>query len=121
MKSMCERHNLGSRARRGFLRFGVLVSGVTLGIGFLLLELGLARQWGWLLVFPLSLASYSMIASLFGACAFSGARGLRHADHGLETVPDSKLRKDLRNRGLLLVSVSVGLALVSTGIYVASS
>lgn len=103
------------------MRFGVVAAGVTLGLGFLLAELGLAASaWGFLVILPLTFSCYSLLSGLFGTCAVAGMRGVRQADHGLEPVIDASLMRGLRRRGLALLAFSAALAGVSAGIFVGS-
>ena len=121
MKRMCRhRENLGSNPRRLHLRMGVIAASITLGLGLLLAELGVAARWGALLGIPLLLASYWLLAGLFGVCTYTGVRGGRIADHGYEPIIDRELLVRLRRRGLMLFAASVFLSVVGTSIFVSS-
>ncbi len=103
------------------MRLGVLASGVTLGLGFVLAELGrAAAPWGFLLILPLTVSCYSLLSGLFGTCAVAGVRGIRQADHGLEPVVDAALMRGLRRRGLALLGASAAVSAVSAGLFMAS-
>jgi len=103
------------------MRFGVLASGVTLGLGFLLAELGRAASpWGFLLILPLTVSCYSLLSGLFGTCVVAGVRGIRQADHGLEPVVDAALMRGLRRRGLTLFGASAAIAALSVGLFIGS-
>jgi hypothetical protein len=119
--SRCATKNLGPRARREQLRAGVIWLGVALFTGFALVELGAVAAYGWLLLLPLALGSYAMLAGLFGVCVFAGARGGRRADYGYELVADCTLRRTLRNRSAGVLLVSLGFAAVSTFVFIASA
>jgi hypothetical protein len=120
MSPMCKSHNLGPRFRRNHLRIGVVWLGLALGLGFALVEWGLASRLGFLLVAPLTIGTYSLLAGSFGICVYSGVSGKRHADHGAEGVPDPELRQRLMQRGLTLAGVSCTLAAVATTLFVSS-
>jgi hypothetical protein len=117
---MCGDHNLGARVRRGHLRVGVVLAGLALALGFGIVDSGLPAAWGWLLVLPLTLGAYCLLAGSFGLCLFASIAGQRHADHGEEIVPDADLRRHLVQRGLVLTGVSCALAVLATAVFVSS-
>jgi hypothetical protein len=121
MHTRCASKNLGPRARRVQLRAGVIWLGLTLAVGFALVELGVAPVYRWLLLLPMVSGTYAMLSGLFGVCIFAGARGARLADYGSETVADCALRLSLRNRGAGVLLASLGWAVLSTAIFVASA
>lgn len=121
MSRMCTSHNLGPRFRRGHLQLGVLWLGLALGLGFALVEWGHAARFGFLLVAPLALGTYCLLAGTFGVCFYSSIFGKRHADHGSEGVPCRRLRKRLVRRGVVLAGVSSTLAALATLVFVAST
>jgi hypothetical protein len=120
MKRMCRGHNLGSIPRRLHLRLSVMASTFTLGLGLVLAERGLAAHWGVLLAIPLTLASYWLLAGLFGVCTLTGVRGGRVADHGYERIADREMLKQLRLRGLMLFGASLAMSAVGTGVFMSS-
>ncbi len=120
MRRLCGTQNLGAVPRRIQLRLGVIGASLTLGLGLLLAERGLASSWGALLAIPLTLSSYWLLAALFGVCAFTGVRGGRVADHGYERIPDRETMVRLRQRGLLLFGASLVLSAVGTSVFVIS-
>jgi hypothetical protein len=117
---MCNRHNLGPRVRLDHLRKGVIWHGLALAFGFGLVESGRAAQLGFLLILPLATGIYCVLAGSFGVCFYHSVFGKRHADHGLEGVPDAELRQRLVRRGVLLATVSCTLAAFATTLFVAS-
>lgn len=120
MVSRCVSRNLGPKARRAQLRIGVLGLTFALVAGLVLVELGLANRLGWVLLLPLAFGSYSLLAGLTGVCAFSGARGARYADHGMEHVADCSLRKQLRNKGFGVAMLSLLCGVLGAAVFVAS-
>jgi hypothetical protein len=117
---MCNRHNLGPRVRLDHVRKGVIWLGLALGLGFALVESGLVDRLGFLLILPLATGIYCVLAGSFGVCFYHSVFGKRHADHGLEGVPDAQLRQGLIRRGVVLASVSCTLAAFATTLFVAS-
>jgi hypothetical protein len=117
---MCNRHNLGPRVRLDHVRKGVIWLGLALGLGLVLVESELANQLGFLLILPLATGIYCVLAGSFGVCFYHSVFGKRHADHGLEGVPDAELRQGLIRRGIVLASVSCTLAAFATTLFVAS-
>jgi hypothetical protein len=117
---MCSRHNLGYRFRRNHLRIGVFWLGLSLALGFALVEWGLAPSLGFLLVAPLTIGTYSLLAGSFGVCFYSSVFGKRRADHGVEGVPDAALREQLIRRGVMLAGASCTLAALATTVFVVS-
>jgi hypothetical protein len=117
---MCSSHNLGYRFRRNHLRIGVLWLGLSLALGFALVEWGVAPRLGFLLVAPLTVGTYSLLAGAFGVCFYSSVFGKRHADHGAEAVADPALRQQLIRRGVMLAGASCTLALLATTLFVVS-
>lgn len=106
--------------RRGHLRTGVLLLGATLAAGFVLVELGLVKAVGWLLVIPLAFGTYSLLAGVFGVCVLAGVYGKRRADHGPEAVPDARLRRQLVQRGVWLAALSCCLSVLATTAFLVS-
>jgi hypothetical protein len=117
---MCPSHNLGPRVRRGLLRVGVLWQAGALGLGFALVEWGVASRFGFLLAVPLAIGIYCLLASSFGVCVYSGICGERRADHGAEIVAEAARREQLMRRGVMLAGVSCTLAGLATTLFVAS-
>jgi hypothetical protein len=117
---MCTRHNLSGRFRQQHMRLGVIWLALTLGLGFGLVEWGVASRLGFLLALPLSVGTYCLLAGSFGVCAYNGMSGRRRADHGAEEVPDQTVRKGLMMRGLALAGVSCTLAGLGTVVFIAS-
>lgn len=102
------------------MRLGVLAAAVTLCAGFVLAEVGLASQWGFLLILPLTLSNYWLISGLFGTCVVAGMRGGRQADYGFEPVIDPRQMRGLRRRGLTLLAASLAMAAISAGTFAVS-
>lgn len=117
---MCGDHNLGERVRRGHLRIGVVLTGLTLALGFAIADSGLPAVSGWLLLLPLTLGTYCLLAGSFGLCLYAGLAGQRHADHGDDIVPDRDLRRHLVQRGLIITGISCALSLAATAVFVSS-
>lgn len=115
---MCTSHNLGAHARRSLLRVGVLWQAVALGLGFGLVEWGLAASFGFLIAIPLAIGTYCLLASSFGVCFYSGMCGKRRADHGEEVVAAAGQREQLMRRGVVLAGVSCTLAGLATMMFV---
>ena len=95
--------------------------GLALGLGFALVEWGHAPSFGFLLVAPLALGTYCLLAGTFGVCFYASIFGKRHADHGSEVVPCRRLRKRLIQRGVVLAGVSSTVAVLATLLFVASA
>jgi hypothetical protein len=108
-----QQQNLGEKARGRVLSVGVLMAGVALGWALLSAELGLARQFGWLVALPAAISAYFLISGSLGICAYHGLKGFRGNDHGSEAVLDPADRAHLRLRALLAVSASL---LIATGV-----
>lgn len=121
MPRMCTSHNLGPRVRRGLLRLGVACQALALGLGFGLVEWGVASSFGFLLGLPLALGTYCLLASSFGVCFYAGMCGKRRADHGAEVVAEVALRERLLRRGVLLVGTSCALAALATTLFVVTA
>jgi len=121
MRSMCTSHNLGSRFRQQHVRLGVIWLALTLGLGFGLIEGGVASRYGFLLALPLAIGCYSLLAGSFGVCVYNGLFGRRLADHGAEQVPDDALRRRLVRRGMALAGVSCTLAAIGAAVFVISA
>jgi hypothetical protein len=121
MRHLCTRHNLGSRFRQLHMRVGVIWLALALAIGFALVEWGVASRFGFLLVLPLTLGTYALLAGSFGVCFYNGMRGQRRADHGAEVVPDPSLRQRLIRQGVTLAGVSCTLAGIATAVFVVST
>lgn len=102
------------------MRLGVLAAALTLGVGFVLAEVGLASQWGFLLILPLTFSNYWLLSGLFGTCVVAGMRGGRRADYGFEPVIDPRQVRGLRRRGLSLLAASLAAATVSVGTFAIS-
>jgi hypothetical protein len=115
---MCTSHNLGPRVRRGLLRVGVLWQAVALGLGFGLVEWGVASSLGFLIAVPLAIGIYCLLASSFGVCVYTGMCGERRADHGAEVVAQTAQREQLKRRGMMLAGVSCTLAGLATMLFV---
>lgn len=83
-----------------------------LGVGYALMrrDLHLPSGLNWLIAVPVALASYSLIAGLLGVCAYSGFRGERFADHGVEAILDARTRRQMRMRALMVLSLSLLMA-----------
>lgn len=121
MRSRCSaRHNLGTRSRSWLLRRGVLQLGGTLALGFLLVELGVASRFGWLLTLPLAIGCYSLCSALFGVCAFNGFSGMRVADHGSEAVTDTAARQRFMLRGLAVLVFSLTISVAGAKLFLLS-
>ncbi len=86
------------------------MAGVALGYATLVREFALAPALGWLVAVPITFASYSLIAGVFGVCASSALRGERYEDHGREAILDQANRREVRNRALVVVSLSLLIA-----------
>jgi hypothetical protein len=117
---MCGDHNLGRRVRRAHLRIGVLLTGLSLGFGLFITDLGLPAKAGWLLVLPLTLGTYCLLAATFGLCLYSSLSGQRRADHGADVVPDRVLRRHLLQRALVITGVSCAFAVLATAFFVSN-
>ena len=117
---MCTSQNLGPRVRRSLLRIGVFWQAVALGLGFGLVEWGVASSFGFLLAVPLAIGTYCVLASSFGVCFYTGMCGKRRADHGAEIVARAGQREQLMRRGVLLAGVSCTLAGLATMLFVVS-
>ncbi|HWA77959.1 MAG TPA: hypothetical protein VG937_36745 [Polyangiaceae bacterium] len=102
------------------MRIGVIGASVTIALGFLLAELGLASHWGFLLILPLTSSTYWLLAGVTGTCFWTGMKGGRQEDYGFEPVLDLGQSRSLRRRGWMLVAVSLTLACVSAGAFVVS-
>jgi len=120
MRRMCTSHNLGPRVRRGLLRVGVSCLAMALGLGFGLVEWGVASSFGFLLAVPLAIGTYCVLASSFGVCFYTGMCGKRRADHGAEIVAQTAQREQLKRRGVMLTGVSCALAGLATTLFVVS-
>lgn len=120
MPLMCTRHNLGSRFRQQHVRLGVVWLALALGLGFGLVEWGVASRLGFLLALPLAVGTYCLLAGSFGVCFYNSMVGRRVADHGAEVVPDQALRKRLVRRGVALAGFSCTLAGVATAVFLVS-
>lgn len=120
MSGMCTSQNLGSRFRQRQLRAGVLWLAVALVAGFAMVRWEVAAGTGLLLVLPLAVGTYHLLAGTFGVCVYRGLCGQRRADHGEEFVPDERLRRRLMRRGMALVGVSCTLAGLATAAFVLS-
>lgn len=105
-----QQRNLGQRARGKAVSVGVLMGGLALGWALLSSELGVARQFGWLVALPAALSAYLLISGTLGICVYSSLKGHRSADHGTEAVLDPQDRAHLRLRALLAVSASLFIA-----------
>jgi hypothetical protein len=117
---MCTSQNLGPRVRRGLLRVGVLWHAVALGLGFGLVEWGVASSFGFVLAAPLAIGIYCLLAGSFGVCFYTGMCGERRADHGAEVVAEATQREQLMRRGMTLAGVSCALAGLATMLFVVS-
>lgn len=120
MKPCCPGHNLGNRARGLSMRLGVFAAALTLGVGFVLAELGLASEWGFLLILPLTLSTYWLLSGLSGTCLMAGVRGGRQADYGFERVIDPRQMRGLRRRSLMLLGASLAVASIFSGAFAVS-
>lgn len=120
MPRMCTSQNLGPRVRRGLLRVGVGCQAVALGLGFGLVEWGVASRFGFLLAVPLAVGIYCLLAASFGVCFYTGMCGERRADHGAEVVAQTAQREQLKRRGVVLAGVSCTLAGLGTAVFVMS-
>jgi hypothetical protein len=89
-------------------------------LGFGLVEWGLGPSLGFLLVAPLAIGTYCLIAGSFGVCFYTSIFGKRLADHGAEVVPEAELRQRLIRRGVVLAGVSCTLAGLATVLFVVS-
>ncbi len=118
---MCTSHNLGPRVRQHHVRVGVVWLGLTLVLGFGLVEWGLASSLGILLIAPLTIGTYCLLAGTFGVCLYTGMAGRRVADHGSEGVPDAELRQSLVRRGVGFAALSGTIAVLATALFMASS
>jgi hypothetical protein len=102
------------------MRIGVIGASVTILLGFLLAELGLAAHWGFLLILPLTSSTYWLLAGLTGTCFWTGIQGGRRADYGFEPVVDATQSRNLRRRGWMLLGASLLVACVSASAFVLS-
>lgn len=99
------------------MRLGVIAAAITLAVGFVLAESGLASRWGFLLALPLTVSSYWLLSGVLGTCLVAGMRGVRRADYGFEPVVDARQMRQFRRRGLALLAASFALALASAGAF----
>lgn len=93
---------------------------LALGLGFGLVEWGVASSFGFLLAVPLAIGTYCVLASSFGVCFYTGMCGERRADHGAEVVARAGQREQLMRRGVMLAGVSCTLAGLATMAFVVS-
>jgi hypothetical protein len=99
------------------LRAGVLAAAFTLGVGFVLAELGVASRWGFLLILPLTFSAYSLLSGVLGTCVMASMKGGRRADYGFERVIDVRQIRELRRRGLMLLGASLAVAAIFAGAF----
>jgi len=111
---------LGDRARVAHLRFGVLSAGAAIAFGLALVERGGAPQLGWLIAFPLATAAYGLVSGAVGVCAFTGLRGERAADHGVETILEESCVRSVKARAGMVVLTSLAIGSLGAAGFVAS-
>jgi hypothetical protein len=99
------------------MRLGVIGAAITLAVGFVLAESGLASRWGFVLALPLTLSTYWLLSGVSGTCFMAGMRGQRRADYGAEPVVDSGQARRFRRRALVLLTASFVVGLVSAGAF----
>jgi hypothetical protein len=121
MQVVSPRGNLDATTQDTQLRAGLIALVMALVVAAALGHSGAAPGYRVLVFAPFFVASYGVLAALYGTCGISAIAGRRITCQGTERIADRGERSTQRAKGMKVLSVSLALATAATALFVTAS
>lgn len=121
MQATSPRGNLDAAAQDTQLRSGLIALATALVVAAALGHSSAGPGFRALVFLPFFVASYGVLAALYGTCGISAIAGRRITCQGTERIVDRAERAEKRAQGVKVLSVSFVLAVVATVLFVTAS